>query len=1084
MVRWRDAFCSRRRRAPRERVRRSRRATLQSLEARQVLSSGYLQTNLVSDQAGAALIRDLNLVDPWGIGLGPSGGGFWVADHGSGKASIYAGDVSGTPFSRNPLVVTAPNGSPAGQVANGTSDFAVSLDAASGPAAFLMAGTTGTISGWNQNVPLPAPSPQAQIALSDSAAKYTGLTIAYDGAQNLLYAANFSQGTIDVFDRNFSAVSVLGAFADAAIPAGFAPYNIANLGGRLYVSYAKQNAGQANPTPGGGGFVAAFDYQGRLQKTLTSAGAVDAPWGMALAPANFGDFSGKVLVGNWGDGRIHAFDPNTGALAGALAAPSGGALAINGLRALVFGNGQTAGDFNSLYFTAGPGGGQHGLFGAIKSAQSVNLTAAGASLTAYEGLAFNGVVATYTDSNASLPAASYVTTINWGDGASSAGTVTALGGGRFNLSGTHVYAQLGLRSITASIQDASFNLAFASGVANVKTLALSATAAAIDATEDAAFSAAVATFTDADGNLSASAYQAWVDWGDGTVSEGTVSGDGSGAFSVTGAHVYADEASLAVQVSIVDNDGDAVTVSGTAEIGDADVLSATPLAIAATEGLAFIGAVATFTDVNQAAGAADFTVAIDWGDGSTSAGVVTGAAGQFTVRGAHTFASAGAYQAKIAIRDPAPGTATASATAAVQVAFAPISAIGYDLVAVEGQAFSGAVASFTSANPAADAADFSATIDWGDGATTAGSVSAAGGAFQVSGVHAYAAAASGIVAKVAIVSQSGASATAQAAARVIDAPLVATAAPFSGIERTTLADATLARFTDLGTPQAAASYSATIDWGDGQTSAGTVSADGPGFKVAGTHVYGDEGNFNFTVAIAAAGGSTATVHGAAAILEALLWDGTRGTPTDRWINEVYGELLGRLADPGALGYWNALLSQGVNRNAIVSAIEASGEHRTRQVRAMFQRYLHRDADPGAQTYFAAQLHAGATLEYVAATLIGSQEYFLNRSRGTNDDFLDSLYQDALQRPVDPGARVYFSILLTAGVSRSQIAGVILNSDECRQLMIGGLYQQLLGHSTSSGSIGFWLNYLRQGGRDEQVLAALAGSEEYFNKTAP
>lgn len=1084
MARWNNAVRSGRNRARRAGEARHRKARLQSLEARCVLSSGYLQTNLVSDQTGAALIRDFNLVDPWGIGVGPSGGAFWVADHGSGRTSLYAGDASGTPFARNPLVVSVPDGGPTGEVANGTSDFTVSLGAASGPAAFLMAGGSGTLSGWNQDIPLPAPSTQAQPAVVDASAAYTGLTIAYDGVENLLYAANFAQGTIDVFDGSFSPVSVDGAFADAAVPAGFAPYNIANLGGRLYVSYARQNGGQINPAPGGGGLVAVFDYQGNLLKNLGSGGALDAPWGMALAPVNFGQFSGDLLVGNSGDGRIHAFNPDTGAMDGALATPGGAALTIDGLRGLTFGNGQTAGDYYSLYFTAGPDGGEHGLFGAIKSAQFVELSAAGVSATAYQGAAFQGVVATFADANAGLSAGSYATTIYWGDGDSSTGSVSALGGGRFNLTGTHVYSQTGLQSITISIRDSESHLVYASAVANVKTPMLTATGASGSATEDAALSAAVATFSDADGNLSAGAYQAWIDWGDGTVSEGTVAGDGSGNFSVTGSHTYTDEANLSVQTFIVDSDGDELTATGTVSIADADTLSAVATALAATEGLLFSSAVATFSDTNLAANAGDFAATIDWGDGSTTSGVIDGANGQFTVSGSHAYAHSGEYDVNVAVNDPSPGTASASATATAQVAASPITATGYTFSAVEGQQFAGAVAFFTSANPSASAGDFTATILWGDGSSSTGVISASGETFHVSGAHAYAAMSTGIAAKVLISEQGGVTATAEGWALVADAPLVATAATVSGYEKSALADVKLAGFRDQGTPQAPSAYSATINWGDGATTAGTVAADGAGFKILGTHVYGDEGTYSFTVSVAETGGANDTVHGTAVMLETLLWNGTRGTPTDRWINEVYGDFLGRLADPGALSYWNSQLAQGANRNTVVSAIEASGEYRAREVQALFERYLRRPADPGGQAYFVARLAAGATIESVAASLIGSQEYFMNRGGGANEGYLNALYQDVLQRPADPGALAYFGRLLSSGVSRSQVASVILNSDEYRQRLIGDFYQQLLNHPTSNGSINFWLNDMKQGARDEQVAAGIAGSDEYFNRTAP
>jgi hypothetical protein len=282
---------------------------------------------------------------------------------------------------------------------------------------------------------------------------------------------------------------------------------------------------------------------------------------------------------------------------------------------------------------------------------------------------------------------------------------------------------------------------------------------------------------------------------------------------------------------------------------------------------------------------------------------------------------------------------------------------------------------------------------------------------------------------------------------------------------------------------APAAYAATIDWGDGAASSGTIVASGAGFKVTGSHVYGDEGAFPIAVSVAEIGGSSAAAHGTANILEALLWDGSRGTANDRWINETYGDLLGRLADPGALGFWNAQLTAGTNRNAIAGAIEASGEYRARQVQSLFERYLHRSADGGAQTYFVAQLAAGATYENLTATLLGSPEYFAERGRGDNDGFLDALFQDVLSRAADAGARAYFDKLLNGGAPRSQIAAILLGSDEYRQLLVQSYYEEFLNHSTTNGSTSFWLSLMRQGGRDEQVVAAIVGSDESFQKTA-
>ncbi|HEU5434416.1 MAG TPA: TIGR03118 family protein, partial [Thermomicrobiales bacterium] len=353
---------------------------------------------------------------------------------------------------------------------------------------------------------MPVPSTSGQTAVDDSEAVFTGLTLAINGGQTLLYAADFRHGAIDVFDANFAPVTLPGTFVAPGLPAGFAPYNVANLGGQLYVTYAQQDATGQSAVPGGGGAVAVFNANGQYVKTLTSSSALDAPWGVAIAPANFGDFSGAVLVGNWGDGKINAFSPTNGNLLGTLAAPGGGAITIDGLRGLSFGNSLTAGDGNALFFTAGGSGGSHGLFGTIRTAQASSLAAIGISTSAPVNSAFSGALAAFTDSNASLSAGSFAARIDWGDGFNSTGTVVALGGGRFNLIGTHTYTQLGLHSATATIPDASGNLTIASALLNVKIPLLTASGTNIAATEDAAFAAVLATFTDVDGNLAPSAY--------------------------------------------------------------------------------------------------------------------------------------------------------------------------------------------------------------------------------------------------------------------------------------------------------------------------------------------------------------------------------------------------------------------------------------------------------------------------------------------------------------------------------------------------------------------------------------------------
>lgn len=199
---------------------------------------------------------------------------------------------------------------------------------------------------------------------------YKGLALGSSGGGTFLYATNFNAGRVDVFDSNFMP-AMPGSFLDASIPAGFAPFGIQNVGGKLLVTYAKQDAAKHDDIAGpGNGFVDVFDSNGTLLQRLISAGALNSPWGIAMSPANFGDFSNSLLIGNFGDGTIHAFDPQTGALRGQLLIPSGRPLTIQGLWGLTFGNGGQAGDPGILYFTAGiPGPGaveDHGLFGQIR----------------------------------------------------------------------------------------------------------------------------------------------------------------------------------------------------------------------------------------------------------------------------------------------------------------------------------------------------------------------------------------------------------------------------------------------------------------------------------------------------------------------------------------------------------------------------------------------------------------------------------------------------------------------------------------------------------------------------------------------
>ncbi len=333
-------------------------------------AQGYVQFNydsLVRVPGQNAFWKDANLVVPWGIAFS-SKGPIWISNNGSGTSTVYNGKNLGFRFpSLNQLVVTVPpaaggnTGSPTGIVFNGTPctpanlsgcDFVVSQSGASGKAFFIFATADGTISGWSPSVNFPS----AVLAVDNSAsgASYTGLALGSNSTGSFLYAANFS-GTIDVFDKKFAPATLTGSFTDPGLPAKFVPFNVQNIGGMLYVTYIPMSFASD-------GIVDIFDTDGNFIQRFAEHGKLNLPWGMALAPANFGQFSNDLLVGNLGDGHINAFDPSTGAFLGQLADRNGNLITIEFLWALAFGNGGLAGRTNYLLFTAGSNG---GLFGSL-----------------------------------------------------------------------------------------------------------------------------------------------------------------------------------------------------------------------------------------------------------------------------------------------------------------------------------------------------------------------------------------------------------------------------------------------------------------------------------------------------------------------------------------------------------------------------------------------------------------------------------------------------------------------------------------------------------------------------------------------
>jgi uncharacterized protein (TIGR03118 family) len=345
----------------------------------------YKQTNLVSDIMGMAPVHDPNLKNPWGLTRSPGGSPWWIGDNNAGVSTLYTGAGAIVPINGTGTVIVPPpkdspagtQSTPTGVVFNGSpSDF---LLAPNTPARFIFATEDGTISGWN--------SGQDAVLMVDnsdkgssSGAVYKGATSGEVNGRRFLYVTNFRSGRVEVYDTNFKPVHLGNDTFDPdgdsdhdggdrgaeRIPRGFAPFNIQNIGGVLFVTYAKQDAARHDDVAGDGlGFVEIFTPSGRHIGHLQHGSWFNSPWGVVWTTRDFGEFSNAILVGNFGSGRIAAFNGFTYKFMGFVKTPDDSILTIDGLWSLTFGNDGNAGPANTLFFTAGINGEQDGLFGTI-----------------------------------------------------------------------------------------------------------------------------------------------------------------------------------------------------------------------------------------------------------------------------------------------------------------------------------------------------------------------------------------------------------------------------------------------------------------------------------------------------------------------------------------------------------------------------------------------------------------------------------------------------------------------------------------------------------------------------------------------
>ena len=488
-------------------------------------------------------------------------------------------------------------------------------------------------------------------------------------------------------------------------------------------------------------------------------------------------------------------------------------------------------------------GGSRACAGSTASVLDAPLTANGVTIHPTESIAFDGVVATFADANTSSSQSDFVAQINWGDGTlSTYGTIVAGEPGSYSVSGSHVYADEGSYDITVSIVDVDLNSVQAGSTAVVGDAALSAEGEAISPVEGAPFTLRVATFTDQNTNATVSEFTATINWGD--ESENTlavISSNDSGGFDVTGSHTYAEHGTYAVSVKIIDQGGSTAAAGSTANVSDAG-LSSSGKTLSPVEGAPFTSVVASLSDANPFALASDYTVVITWGDGSTSAGNVTAAEGGFNVAGSHTYIEEGSYSINVEIEDI--GGSVTSAASTANVADAPISSIPRAITPFENTAFYTVVASVYDTNPYGTADDFQASIDWGDGSVSSGTISSnAVSHFDVLGSHTYAH--EGLYPVTVTVQDSGGSSTvANSVAHTMDTGMVGTGTTINAVKGVPFTNIVATCTDNDPTPEATNAYSCLINWGDGSTSPGTIiEGENDTYTIVGSHTYLQTGSY-------------------------------------------------------------------------------------------------------------------------------------------------------------------------------------------------------------------------------------------------
>jgi len=714
----------------------------------------------------------------------------------------------------------------------------------------------------------------------------------------------------------------------------------------------------------------------------------------------------------------------------------------------------------------------------------------GAALSQTENQTTTSTLATFTDLNSVTPSSDFTATIDWGDGeATTTGTVTG-SAGLFTVTANHAFPEPGTFTVQVTIATnaSSGPTATASTTATVADAnTFTAQAATFNATEGTEFDGAVATFHDSNTASQGTGFTANINWGDGIDSVGTVSGS-NGTFTVSGIHNYAEDGSFTAQVTLTDTPGTVTaTANSTADVANAG-LTVTAVSVTAIEGQTFSGTMATFTDASTGDAATQFAATINWGDGTSSTGSVTGSAGTFTVAATHAYGDYGDFTASVQVADTQSVPAvTATATSSATVSDAnTLTAVGTSIAATATATFTGTVATFTDSFTGASAAVFTATINWGDGSSSTGTVTGSAGAFTVSGSHVYSAVGTDSVSvSVSDVSPGTATATASSTAQVAASPLSATAVNVNVTQGLSASSVVVATFSDANTSDTAAQFTATIDWGDGTTadSTGTVTGGNGSFTVTGNHTYADPGHENLTVTVLDSAGPSTTVNPTAVI----------GSADERFIGELYRVLLDREAESTGFAYWDNLMSGGTTQTQVIQSIEKSLEFEIDMGNELYEHYLNRTMDATSVTAVTTALSTG-TFEQEAETIDSSDEFF-NDSGDTADGWLTALYTDALNRAIDASALATFSAMnLSDPTVRAQVAAQVFGGSEYQTDLINspstttqkynqgvptGFYQMFLNRAADSAGLAAAQAQFTAGQTDLQVMATILASDEFF-----